>query len=169
MSLESPRRRETIDGDGAQDENQHLILPEIVRGIVDAMNAGNISELEIEHHDLRLVLKARSSTNATPAINHPGDDSLASNAEPAAPDGAMTHLVTAPMIGTFYLAPAPGEEPFVQVGDHVDEGQTIGIIEAMKIMNEIASDYSGEVVEVIAENGQTVEYGSPLVRLRTGG
>ncbi|HUG17233.1 MAG TPA: biotin/lipoyl-containing protein [Thermomicrobiales bacterium] len=69
------------------------------------------------------------------------------------------------MIGTFYSSPAPGEPPFVVAGDHIEEGQTIGIIEAMKIMNEIASDRAGTVVELVATNAQPVEFGSPLVRL----
>ena len=74
-------------------------------------------------------------------------------------------MITAPMIGTFYSAPAPGDSPFVQVGDEIEVGQVIGIIEAMKIMNEIIADRSGIVVEVLAESAQAVEYGSPLVRL----
>ena len=79
--------------------------------------------------------------------------------------GDDQHVIRAPMIGTFYTAPAPNEPPFVQPGDVVEEGQTIGIIEAMKIMNEIAADRAGTVVELLAQNAQTVEYGSPLIRL----
>jgi len=75
------------------------------------------------------------------------------------------HVVTAPMIGTYYASPSPGEAPFVQIGDEVEVGQVIGIIEAMKIMNEIISDRSGVVAEVMVENAQAVEYGSPLIRL----
>ena len=75
------------------------------------------------------------------------------------------HVVTAPMIGTFYASPSPGEAPFVSVGDSVETGQVIGIIEAMKIMNEIAADRSGTISEVFAANAQPVEYGSPLIRI----
>jgi acetyl-CoA carboxylase biotin carboxyl carrier protein len=71
------------------------------------------------------------------------------------------------MIGTFYASPTPGAPPFVSEGDEVLAGQTIGIIEAMKIMNEIASDRSGMVDEILVSNGQPVEYGSPLMRLAT--
>jgi acetyl-CoA carboxylase biotin carboxyl carrier protein len=81
------------------------------------------------------------------------------------PDDNRHHTITAPMIGTYYDTPAPGEPPFVSVGEHVDEGQTIGIIEAMKIMNEIAADRAGTVVALLATSGVTVEYGSPLVQL----
>jgi acetyl-CoA carboxylase biotin carboxyl carrier protein len=78
---------------------------------------------------------------------------------PATPQG---HVVTSPMVGTFYRAPSPGADPFVQVGDQVKEGQTICIIEAMKLLNEIESDKSGIVKEILVENGQAVEYGQAL-------
>lgn len=71
-------------------------------------------------------------------------------------------VVKAPLVGTFYSASAPDAAPFVQVGDTVTEGQTLGIIEAMKLMNEIESDYAGTVKEILVENGQMVEYGQPL-------
>ncbi|TXG26216.1 acetyl-CoA carboxylase biotin carboxyl carrier protein, partial [Burkholderia territorii] len=80
-------------------------------------------------------------------------------AAPAAPQG---HVVTSPMVGTFYRAPSPGADPFVQVGDSVKEGQTICIIEAMKLLNEIESDKAGVIKEILVENGQAVEYGQPL-------
>ena len=75
------------------------------------------------------------------------------------------HLITAPMVGTFYQSPSPSDPPLVQVGDRVEAGQLVGIIEALKIMNEITSDRSGTVLEVIAANATAVEYGSPLIRL----
>jgi acetyl-CoA carboxylase biotin carboxyl carrier protein len=75
------------------------------------------------------------------------------------------HIVTAPMVGTYYRSTSPSDPPLVQVGDRVDAGQLIGIIEAMKIMNEITADRSGTVLEVIAQNATAVEYGSPLIRL----
>jgi acetyl-CoA carboxylase biotin carboxyl carrier protein len=77
-------------------------------------------------------------------------------------------LITAPMIGTFYAAATPGAQPFVVEGDEVYVGQTIGIIEAMKIMNEIAADRAGVVEAILVGNGQPVEYGSPLMRLGVG-
>jgi acetyl-CoA carboxylase biotin carboxyl carrier protein len=102
------------------------------------------------------------------AITQPDGATVMASPGPAREsDAAGDHVVRAPMIGTFYVASAPNEPPFVQVGDVVEEGQTIGIIEAMKIMNEIAADRAGTVVEILAQNAQTVEYGSPLVRLAT--
>ena len=74
-----------------------------------------------------------------------------------------------PLVGTFYRAPAPGEEPYVEVGDEVSAGQTLCIVEAMKLMNEIPADVSGEVVEVLAENTGGVEYDQPLFYLRPVG
>jgi acetyl-CoA carboxylase biotin carboxyl carrier protein len=88
---------------------------------------------------------------------------------PEAPAEAESgHLISAPMIGTFYASPSPGAPPFVQRGDQVFAGQTIGIIEAMKIMNEISADRAGMVLDVLVENGEPVEYGSPLIRLGAG-
>ena len=73
--------------------------------------------------------------------------------------------VPSPMVGTFYRAPAPGEAPFVEVGDRVRNGQTVCIIEAMKLMNEIEAEVSGQVMEILVQNGQPVEYGQPLMRI----
>jgi acetyl-CoA carboxylase biotin carboxyl carrier protein len=73
--------------------------------------------------------------------------------------------VASPMVGTFYRAPAPGEAPFVEVGDRVRKGQTVCIIEAMKLMNEIEADVSGQVMEILLENGEPVEYNQPLMRI----
>jgi acetyl-CoA carboxylase biotin carboxyl carrier protein len=84
----------------------------------------------------------------------------AATAEPALPAG---HVVKSPMVGTFYRAPSPGAKPFVEVGDTVKAGQTVCIIEAMKLLNEIESDKDGVVKAIVAENGQPVEYGEPLL------
>ena len=77
----------------------------------------------------------------------------------AAPEG---NIVKSPLVGTFYAAPAEDAEPFVKVGDSVKEGQVLAIVEAMKLMNEIESDFTGTVAEILVENGQAVEYGQPL-------
>lgn len=83
----------------------------------------------------------------------------------APPSADPTDVITAPMVGTFYTGSKPGEPPFVEPGDRVEAGQTIGIIEAMKIMNEIPSEVSCLVLEVLVTNGQAVEYGTPLFRV----
>lgn len=79
---------------------------------------------------------------------------------------AETYIISSPMVGTFYTAPSEGEAPYVRVGDSVKKGQTVGIVEAMKLMNEIESDADGVVEAVLADNEQMVEYGQPLVRIR---
>jgi acetyl-CoA carboxylase biotin carboxyl carrier protein len=76
------------------------------------------------------------------------------------------HLVKSPIVGTFYGSPSPGSEPFVKVGAFVETGQTLCIVEAMKLMNEIESDETGEIVRIFVENGQPVEYGQPLFGVR---
>uniref|UniRef100_UPI00405617E2 acetyl-CoA carboxylase biotin carboxyl carrier protein n=1 Tax=Acetatifactor sp. TaxID=1872090 RepID=UPI00405617E2 len=82
--------------------------------------------------------------------------------QPIAASVATGNVVTSPLVGRFYVAPSEDAEPFVKVGDTVKKGQTLAIVEAMKLMNEIESDYDGVVTEILAENGQGVEYGQPL-------
>jgi acetyl-CoA carboxylase biotin carboxyl carrier protein len=86
--------------------------------------------------------------------------------EPEAAEDPSLHAVTAPLVGTFYVAPEPGAAPFVQVGDQVSAGQTIGIVEAMKLMNPVTTEVAGEIVEMVAGNADPVEYDQVLVRIR---
>lgn len=132
-----------------------------VRELISMMGKGGISELDLSTGDITIRLRGHAGTADGPAGRHApvtADDGLSSDAE----DG---HIVTSPMIGTYYSAPSPGEAPFVHVGDDVEVGQVVGIVEAMKIMNEIISDRAGIVLDVLVENAQPVEYGSPLIRL----
>lgn len=155
---------------------------ESVRALIEMMNAGGIGELNLKTDGFKISLRSETVALASntpvmqmpqyapmPAVYHDASvittsvtSSESAPAAPAQPDG---HVVSSPMIGTFYSASAPGEPAFVQVGDEVDSGQVIGIIEAMKIMNEITSDRSGVVVEVLVQNAEAVEYGSPLIRI----
>jgi acetyl-CoA carboxylase biotin carboxyl carrier protein len=132
-----------------------------VRELITMMSRGGISELDLSTGDVTIRLRGASAGTAVAPASHSADHAPFSGPAPE-PAG---HVITAPMIGTYYSAPAPGEAPFVQVGDEVEVGQVIGIIEAMKIMNEIISDKSGVVSETLVENAQPVEYGSPLLRL----
>jgi acetyl-CoA carboxylase biotin carboxyl carrier protein len=139
-------------------------VTDAVRLLTDIMRSNGLTEIDIATGDISIRLRAAktgggSKTVVTATPSHTGEAQ-------AAPQ-VTGHVVTAPMIGTYYASPAPGEPPFIRVGDTVQAGQTIGIIEAMKIMNEIVSDRAGVVLEVIAANAQAVEYGSPLVRLDT--
>ena len=146
-----------------------------LKTLIDLVSESGISELEVTEGEgkVRIVKNAppvyvQPSTSYAPQYLQPApaapgaiDAPAAAPATPAAaaPQG---HVVTSPMVGTFYRAPSPGADPFVQVGDTVKEGQTICIIEAMKLLNEIESDKSGVVKEILVENGQAVEYGQPL-------
>jgi acetyl-CoA carboxylase biotin carboxyl carrier protein len=132
-----------------------------VRELISMMGKGGINELDLSTGELTIRLRGSSGT-VTSSAHHSSTTVNVSSTQPAEEEG---HLVTAPMIGTYYASPSPGEAPFVQVGDEVEVGQVVGIIEAMKIMNEIISDRSGIVLQVMVENAQPVEYGSPLIRL----
>lgn len=128
-----------------------------VRDLINMMGSGGITELDLSTGDITIRLRG----------NHGGQLAVSPAATPSAATSVQPvgHHVTAPMIGTYYSAPSPGEAPFVHVGDDVEVGQVVGIIEAMKIMNEIVSDRAGVVLEVLVENAEPVEYGSPLIRL----
>ena len=126
------------------------------------MRQSTITELDLDLGDISVRLRR-------PTPDHDGGELRLENQPLASiePDPPEI-LITAPMIGTFYAAATPGAQPFVVEGDEVYIGQTIGIIEAMKIMNEIAADRTGVVEAVLVGNGQPVEYGSPLMRLGAG-
>ncbi len=115
-----------------------------------------------------------SVTNLTPQTVSISNTEVANptpveTANQSSPNGPATGPkwveVTSPMVGTFYRASAPGESPFVEVGDRVRQGQTVCIIEAMKLMNEIEAEVSGQVMEILLENGQPLEYGQPVMRI----
>jgi acetyl-CoA carboxylase biotin carboxyl carrier protein len=98
-------------------------------------------------------------------INKVVDNSLAQPAHSSSPINQKLVEVPSPMVGTFYRAPAPGEAAFVEVGDRVKAGQSVCIIEAMKLMNEIEAEVSGQVMEILVQNGEPVEYGQALMRI----
>jgi len=140
------------------------------------MSEHNLEEFEYSRGDLRIRLRkpsqgvAVASRMATaPEIIVPGALQPAAAPTGAAVEARATedlHLIKSPIVGTYYGSPSPGAEAFVKVGAHVDDGQTLCIVEAMKLMNEIDSDVSGEVIRIFAENGQPVEYGQPLFGIR---
>ena len=105
---------------------------------------------------------AMEESHAAPVGKAGGPQSRPSGAAPA----SELHLIKSPIVGTFYAAPSPGADPFVTSGSRVETGQVLCIIEAMKLMNEIESDVTGEVVEIFVENGKPVEYGQPLFGIR---
>lgn len=100
------------------------------------------------------------------AAGAPASASAPSPAVPAADENAGLHIVKSPIVGTFYESPSPGSSAFVKIGDQVENGQVLCIVEAMKLMNEIESDVAGEIVKRLVQNGQPVEYGQPLFAVR---
>lgn len=137
-----------------------------VRALIDMMGRGGIAELRLDTPSVRLRLRAhgarRESGSAVGSVNWPDSVPVDFTGQAPAPDG---HVIAAPMIGAYYQAASPNDPPFVSIGDVVEPGQTVGIIEAMKIMNEIPADIGGVVAEIFVRNGQPVEYGQPLMRL----
>jgi acetyl-CoA carboxylase biotin carboxyl carrier protein len=138
-------------------------VADLVRSLAAVMRQSDVTELDLELGSLTLRLRRPELLAGGNGVETPVD-----RAATVTRPESREHLITAPMIGTFYTASAPGTSPFVSVGDEVAVGQTIGIIEAMKIMNEIAADRAGTVEAILAGNGQPVEYGSPLLRLSLG-
>ena len=114
--------------------------------------------------DRQTIANEKTFNNKIPAVNEPE----APRVEPqvAPPGRSDLTEITSPMVGTFYRAAAPGEEPFVEVGNNVKVGQTICILEAMKLMNEIESEFNAEIVEILVENGTPVEFGQVLMRVK---
>ena len=113
------------------------------------------------------AVPAQVPANATPSAAQGA--SGAAQAAPPAAASADEHIIKSPIVGTFYAGSSPDAGPFVRVGDMVEAGQTVCIIEAMKLMNEIEADIGGEVARVLVENGHPVEYGEPLFALRPTG
>jgi acetyl-CoA carboxylase biotin carboxyl carrier protein len=159
--------------------------PEIERieQLLRFMSDHNLEEFEYSRGDLRIRIKKPGANVVVAAAPRPAAEIIVPSAlaaperssapkaggESAAADvrgGEDLHVVTSPIVGTFYGSPSPGAEAFVKVGSHVDKGQTLCIVEAMKLMNEIESEISGEVLRIFVDNGAPVEYGQPLFGIR---
>jgi acetyl-CoA carboxylase biotin carboxyl carrier protein len=146
-----------------------------VKALIDLVEKSGISELEITEGEERVRI-SRAATVATPmSMSHapayapaltaaaaPAPAAAADTQAPEATAEPEGHSVKSPMVGTFYRSSAPGSKAFVEVGQTVAEGDTLCIIEAMKLLNEIESDCAGVVKAILVENGQPVEYGEPL-------
>jgi acetyl-CoA carboxylase biotin carboxyl carrier protein len=143
-----------------------------LKTLIDLVSESNVSELEITEAEgkVRIVKGGGSiiqhytqAVSAAPMVSMPAPVASSEPVSTAAAAPAQTgHTVKSPMVGTFYRSASPGGKSFVEVGDAVKEGETLCIIEAMKILNEIESDKTGTVRRILADNGQAVEYGQPL-------
>lgn len=142
-----------------------------LKTLIDLVSDSNVSELEITEAEgkVRIVKGAPAPVQhymQAPAMLAPQHGPAAAAApiivESIVPAAPAEHVVKSPMVGTFYLSASPGAKPFVEVGDSIKQGETVCIVEAMKILNEIEADKSGTVVKILCENGQAVEFGQPL-------
>jgi acetyl-CoA carboxylase biotin carboxyl carrier protein len=159
-----------------------------LKQLIEFLKEHQVAEFEVDRGDLKIRLKfsqagagpaelgnlatllasAKQGTVQAPAAPAPASAAAAppNPATPAEDPDAELHLVKSPIVGTYYGSPSPGAAAFVAPGDHVDKGQVICIVEAMKLMNEIESDAAGEIVKCFVSNGQPIEYGQPLFAIR---
>ena len=159
-----------------------------LRELITLMRENGLAELELEREDFRVRLRRDSAGPTAPPPLHfelasqpatnltPAPAPAPPPSAPAAPDTHATtaasadqdvHVITSPIVGTFYRTPSPSADPFVKIGSNVEPETVVCIIEAMKLMNEIQAETTGEVVKIYPENGQPVEYGEPLFGIKT--
>jgi acetyl-CoA carboxylase biotin carboxyl carrier protein len=163
--------------------------PKKTNGLIDEVDAlaellrrHDLTELEVEQSDRRILLRRGnegvviSHPPALPPSSVPPPAQLPPGPSPSTPvstgksdssDGNVSYI-TSPFVGTFYRSPSPEMAPFVDAGTRIKKGQVICIIEAMKLMNEIESELEGSIVQILVENGHTVEYGEPLFKIKVG-
>ena len=149
--------------------------------LLEVLSDSDIQEFRLEGDDFRLEVRRNlpavavaaapvATVASAPAALEVSHQAAAPSTPPPAVPASRSDLVdiTAPMVGTFYRAPAPGEAPFVEVGTRIGVGQTVCILEAMKLMNELEAEAAGEVVEILVDNGTPVEFGQVLMRVKPG-
>jgi acetyl-CoA carboxylase biotin carboxyl carrier protein len=158
-----------------------------LKELIEFLIEKDISEFELERGDVKVRIKRggvehvsgapvpigvhATSVPAVPvasAANNVPATQAAAEAAAAKPPEEKLHIVHSPIVGTYYESPSPGSPPFIAIGDKVEAGQVLCIVEAMKLMNEIESDATGEIVKKLVSNGQPVEYGQELFAIRTG-
>ena len=153
---------------------------ETVEALIALATENNLAELSVEHHDLKVTVKtALGTTTMLPSTSFAEMASMSATSIMASaetvttsvsdepPSASSFYKVTSPMVGTFYASSSPDAAPFAKVGDRVSKGQTLCIIEAMKLMNELESEVSGIVRKINAHNASPVEYGQPLMEIET--
>lgn len=142
-----------------------------LKGIISLMQKSDLTDLEIETQDLKLRLarpggpKTNISYQPEPVVSLPSPQTeVVSKQKPESEEGI--NVFKSPMVGTFYRKPSPDDPSFVSIGDIVNNGDVLCIIEAMKVMNEVQSDNGGEIIEILVEDSVSVEYGQPLFKIR---
>ena len=181
----NPNRRGKGRAESSERPGASVNMDEL-RELIALLRENGLAEFELERADFRVRLRRESSNYsvdnpvaaalppppapvaatpspaAPPAAHHPG-----AQAETAASEDADLHMISSPIVGTFYRSASPTADPFVKIGTNVEPDSVVCIIEAMKLMNEIQAEASGEVVKIYVENGQPVEYGQPLFGIRS--
>jgi len=137
--------------------------PELIRKLATILNETGLGEIEYAEGERRIRVAKPTAPAVAAAVAAPPAAAPAAPRAGAASDNAPANAVTSPMVGTAYMASEPGAAPFVNVGDKVKQGQTLLIIEAMKVMNQIKSPRAGTVTQILVQNGAPVEYGEPLM------
>lgn len=139
-----------------------------IKKLIELLQESDLAEIEVQEGEASVRISRYSQTAPVVAAAPPA---AAAEVPSAAPDPAVEaaeaalpsgHVITSPIVGSFYRAPAPGASPFVELGQRVRKGETLCVIEAMKMMNQIESDRDGSVAAILVENGQPVEYGQPI-------
>jgi acetyl-CoA carboxylase biotin carboxyl carrier protein len=149
----------------SKEEKTDPLEGKLIRDLAAILEETGLSEIEIEKAGLRVRVARTLHMVATAPVAHAPAAATAAKPAGAKPTDVSSHpgLVASPMVGTAYVAPSPGANPFVKVGDMVTEGQTLVIIEAMKTMNQIPAPRAGRVTQIIVSDGQPVEFGEPLM------
>ncbi len=144
---------------------------ECVEALAKIVKDNDLSKIKISTEDIDIVIEGRRCPPPMPPMPPVGMPTASAPvpapaaATAAAPESVSGNIITSPIIGTFYSAPSPDKAPFVRVGDTVNAGDVVCIIESMKLMNELNSDFSGRVAEIYVNNGDAVEYGQKLMRI----
>ena len=179
-----PGKKPSRSGEAASERSWEL---KDIRQLIDLLTEREVAEFEMEKDGMRIRILRQAPAGAAPLPGSPANSSgdsarqpaepvaasaPAADREPAAPEAQPeptsenAHVLKSPIVGTFFAAPSPDAPPFVDVGDRVHVGQVLCIVEAMKLMNEIESEFAGEIVRIHVENGQPVEYGQPLFTIK---
>ena len=143
-----------------------------IKDLIITINNTDIERVEIQKDNTKVIIskgssnKDKDSTFKASNTIEVADDKKLTQREEISLENENLYIVKSPMVGTYYQAPSPGEESFVKVGSVVEKGQTLCIIEAMKLMNEIEAEVSGEVVEILVNNEDIVQFGQPLMKIR---
>lgn len=151
-------------------EEINMMDMEEIQKIINLMDDNNLVEFELEKEGFRLSLKKGQPMVVSPAASAPAllpqNMSLPQSATGQPKADEDTEVIASPMVGTFYAAPSPDSPPYVTVGQKVEASEIVCIIEAMKVMNEIPADVNGAITEILVSNGEPVEYGQPLFRIK---